>query len=70
MSQLTRICGIDISAETIDIAFQNLAGKFEHFKLSNKTTGFEILLQKTGLDFQFVFEASGVYHLNLMFFFT
>ena len=68
MSQLSRICGIDVSAETIDISFQNLAGKFEHFKLSNKTAGFEILLQKTGLDFQFVFEATGVYHLHLMFF--
>ena len=68
MSQLARICGIDVSAETIDISFQNLAGKFEHHKLSNKAAGFEILFQKTGADFHFVFEATGVYHLNLMFF--
>ena len=68
MSHSTRYCGIDVSAETIDISFQNLAGKFEHYQLSNKVKGFELLLQKTGTDFQFVFEATGVYHLNLMFF--
>ena len=68
MSHSTRYCGIDVSAETIDISFQNLAGKFEHYQLSNKAKGFELLLQKTGRDFQFVFEATGVYHLNLMFF--
>lgn len=62
------ICGIDISSNTLDICYQKSATEFEYLKIENNLNGFQKLLKKCGSTYQFVMEATGVYHLNLIFF--
>jgi transposase len=62
------ICGIDISSNTLDICYQKSATDFEYLKIENNLNGFQKLLKKCGSTYQFVMEATGVYHLNLIFF--
>ena len=62
------ICGIDISSETLDICYQKSDTEFEYLKVENSLNGFQKLIKKCGSNYQFVMEATGVYHLNLIFF--
>ena len=60
-------CGIDVSAETLDCCFADSAGKFQQFQVENTKKGYVFLLKKCAENPHFVFEATGVYHLRLMF---
>ena len=68
MSTTTLYCGIDISAETIDICMQAPHGNFAWHQLSNNPAGFKQLLQLCALDYHFVMETTGSFHLPLCFF--
>jgi transposase len=68
MEQKNKYCGIDVSNETLDAYFQNKAGNFQHLQVTNTVTGFRKMLKEVGSKTHFVMEATGVYHLNLIFF--
>lgn len=64
----TRYCGIDIAAASIDVCFQNGLGNFQWEKFENSSFGFKQLIQLLGVDYHFVMESTGVYHLALCFY--
>lgn len=68
MQDKNNYCGIDVSNETLDLYFKNKEGNKEHLQVPNSVTGFRIMLKQTGKETHFVMEATGVYHLNLIFF--
>ena len=61
-------CGVDVSNETLDLYFVNKEGVAQHLQIPNNLTGFRKILKEVGMHTQFVMEATGVYHLNLIFF--
>lgn len=68
MSTEKKYCGIDVSAETLDICYQSLEGNKQHLQVKNNKTGFAQILKLCPSDYHFVMEATGVYHLQLVFF--
>ena len=61
-------CGIDVSQNSLDVAYQNNLGEIFHIKVGNNTKGFETILSHTGSGYHFVMEATGVYYVRLAFF--
>lgn len=61
-------CGIDISSNTLDVCYQKSTSDYAHFRVENSKKGFEKIIKTVGSQHQFVMEATGVYHLNLVFF--
>lgn len=68
MDNKKKYCGIDVSNETLDIYFQNKEGVLQHLQIANSIIGYKKMVKVAGTDTQFVMEATGVYHLNLIFF--
>lgn len=68
MAEKINYCGIDVSNETLDLYFKNREGVHQHLQVSNSITGFRKILKEVGTKTHFVMEATGVYHLNLIFF--
>src|SRR5690606_7292591 len=68
MAEKINYCGIDVSNETLDLYFKNREGVHQHLQVSNSITGFRKILKEEGTKTHFVMEATGVYHLNLIFF--
>ena len=68
MKEKINYCGIDISCETLDLYFINKEGVHQHLQIPNNITGFRKMLKEAGTKTHFVMEATGVYHLNLIFF--
>lgn len=68
MDKKINYCGVDISAEVLDAYFEDIQGQKTHLQVSNSKTGFKKLVKQTGKDCHFVMEATGVYHLNFIFF--
>ncbi len=68
MKELTLYCGIDISADTLDICMLKPEGDFVWHQLSNSTQGFKELLKLCPANYHFVMEATGAFHLPLCFF--
>lgn len=68
MNEKTNYCGVDVSNETLDLYFINKEGFHQHLQISNTVTGFRKMLKEAGTQTHFVMEATGVYHLNLIFF--
>jgi transposase len=68
MNATTLYCGIDVSCDTLDICYQTADNLLQHDKVANDAKGFRQLLKQTGNQYHFVMEATGVYHINLMFF--
>ena len=62
-------CGIDVSQNTLDVAYQNNLGEIFHIKVGNNNKGFETIMEHTGHEYDFVMEATGVYYVRLAFFF-
>jgi transposase len=61
-------CGIDVSQNTLDVAYQNNLGEIFHIKVGNNNKGFDTILEHTGTSYHFVMEATGVYYVRLAFF--
>ncbi len=61
-------CGIDVSQNTLDVAYQNNLGEIFYIKVGNNTKGFETILEHTGTFYHFVMEATEVYYVRLTFF--
>ena len=57
-------CGIDVSQNTLDVAYQNNLGEIFHIKVGNNNKGFETILEHTGTFYHFVMEATGVYYVR------
>ncbi len=68
MQSTILFCGVDVSCDTLDVCFQLPDNTLQHFKITNDVNGFRQLLKLTGCSWHFVMEATGVYHLGLMFF--
>lgn len=68
MNEKINYCGIDVSSETLDLYFINKEGIHQHLQIANTVTGFRKMLKEAGTEAHFVMEATGVYHLNLIFF--
>ena len=68
MNETTLYCGIDVSCDTLDACYQTTDLMLHHCKVSNDVKGFKELLKQTGCTHHFVMEATGVYHISLMFF--
>ena len=49
--------------------FKNKEGVHQHLQIPNNVTGFRKMLKEAGTKTHFVMEATGVYHLNLIFFY-
>ena len=64
----TLYCGIDVSCDTLDVCYQSTDFTLQHCKVSNDVKGYQQLLKQTGNQYHFVMEATGVYHISLMFF--
>lgn len=67
-TEAMRYCGIDVSCNTLDVCYQTSDGDLTHLKVTNDTKGFRQLVKATGDSWHFVMEATGVYHIALMFF--
>ena len=61
-------CGIDVSAEVLDLCFQTADGSKQHLQVKNNKSGFSQMLKACTGNYHFVMEATGVYHLGLVFF--
>jgi transposase len=61
-------CGIDVSSETLDCCYQTADGNRQHLQVTNNKKGFAQLLKICEMETHFVMEATGVYHMNLMFY--
>ncbi|OCK49645.1 hypothetical protein BA768_08630 [Chryseobacterium sp. CBo1] len=68
MEEKNNYCGIDVSSETLDLYFKNKEGILQHFQVTNTVTGFRKMIRLAGRETHFVMEATGVYHLHLIFF--
>lgn len=69
MHENTFYCGIDVSCDSLDVCYQATQGTaLQHSQVANNTKGFAQLLKLTGPGYHFVMEATGVYHVSLMFF--
>ena len=64
---MSTIIGVDISKDTLDIAWVT-DGKRFHFKLANNAIGHKNVLNNAPVDSHFVMEATGVYHLRFAYF--
>lgn len=61
-------CGIDVSSETLDCCYETSMGTRKHIQLPNNKKGYAHLVKICESNTHFVMEATGVYHLSLMFF--
>lgn len=61
-------CGIDVSQNSLDVAYQNNLGEIFHIKVTNNNKGFQTIWEHTGVNYHFVMEATGVYYVRLAFF--
>ena len=61
-------CGIDVSQNSLDVAYQNNLGEIFHIKVGNNNKGYQTILDHTGTGYHFVMEATGVYYVRLAFF--
>lgn len=61
-------CGIDVSQNNLDVAYQNNLGEIFHIKIGNNIEVFKTMLEHTGNTYHFVMEATGVYYVRLAFF--
>ena len=61
-------CGIDVSQNSLDVAYQNNLGEIFHIKVGNNNKGYQTILDHTGTAYHFVMEATGVYYVRLAFF--
>lgn len=68
MEEKNNYCGIDVSSETLDLYFKNKEGVLQHLQVTNTVTGFRKMIRSAGRETHFVMEATGVYHLHLIFF--
>ena len=68
MEEKNNYCGIDVSSETVDLYFKNKEGNLQHLQVTNTVTGFRKMIRSAGRETHFVMEATGVYHLHLIFF--
>ena len=57
-------CGIDVSADVLDVCYVDSLGKYYHFQGTNNRA----ILKTCPPESRFVMESTGVYHLGLMFF--
>jgi transposase len=64
----TLYCGIDVSCDTLDVCFEAADDVLKDGKVSNDVKDYQQLLKQTGNTYHFVMEATGVYHISLMFF--
>lgn len=64
----TLYAGIDVSCNTLDVCYQSTDLTLHHLKIPNEVKGFKELLKQTGSTYHFVMEATGVYHISLIFF--
>jgi|SRR5690606_3790519 len=62
-------CGIDVSCDTLDICYQTTEGSKALLQVKNNRSGFAQILKVCNDNFHFVMEATGVYHLALVFYF-
>ena len=61
-------CGIDISADSVDICYLKSGGELVFGKLPNTIAGFKELLKLCPENYHFVMEATGAFHLPLCFY--
>ncbi|MBL0070019.1 MAG: transposase [Chitinophagaceae bacterium] len=61
-------CGIDVSHTKLDVCYQNNLGELFHLQVGNNNSGFQKIIEHTGVDYHFVMEATGVYYIRLAFY--
>ncbi len=67
MKSQTLVAGIDVSKDTLDIFFNDKAGKEHYLKATNDREGHQTIVKKLGTERTYVMEASGPYYLRLAF---
>jgi len=67
MKSKTFLCGIDVSKDSLDVCFNDHAGKVHWLKVNNDSEGHAMLISKLGKDRTYVMESSGPYYLRLAF---
>ena len=61
-------CGIDVSHTKLDVCYQNNLGELFHLQVGNNNSGYQKIIEYTGVDYHFVMEATGVYYIRLAFY--
>lgn len=61
-------CGIDVSHTKLDVCYQNNLGELFHLQVGNNNSGFQKIIEHTGVGYHFVMEATGVYYIRLAFY--
>lgn len=61
-------CGIDVSQHTLDVYFKDELAQEFSLQVPNSKKGFQLLLDMAPRNCQFLMEATGVYHWELLFF--
>lgn len=61
-------CGIDVSHTKLDVCYQNNLGELFHLQVGNNNSGYQKIIEHTGVDYHFVMEATGVYYIRLAFY--
>ena len=61
-------CGIDVSFTSLDVCYQNNLGELFHLRVGNNNEGFAKIMERTGTQYHFVMEATGVYYVRLALF--
>jgi transposase len=61
------VAGIDVSKDTLDIFFNDEAGKEHYLKTANDREGHQAIVKKLGTGRTYIMEASGPYYLCLAF---
>lgn len=63
-----KYCGIDVSADTLDVCYQAEGDSLSNFQVTNDKKGFQKIIKTCGKDYHYVMESTGVYHVGLMFY--
>jgi transposase len=61
-------CGIDVSHTKLDVCYQNNLGELFHLQVGNNNSGYQKIIEHTGINYHFVMEATGVYYIRLAFY--
>lgn len=61
------VCGVDVSKDTLDLFFNDQAGKEHYLQVSNDQKGYALVIKRLGLERTFIMESSGPYYLCFAF---
>jgi transposase len=65
---MSKVIGIDVSKETLDVAILSEGGEIEQLNVKNSLAGFKVINKKAGQGSHIIMEATGSYYYKLAFY--